>query len=264
MHQQSTITNLLSKTVLDPDKSLVQQIYRLLWDAIVSLKILPGQLVSEKEIAAVLNASKTPVREALIRLEDVGLVQVVPQSGTYVTPIQREAYIEGCFIRLQLETGAVRRAAQCGGEPNAMANLVAIMAEQRVAWEEEDFIRFAALDEAFHIGLFACAELPGVWDVLQKTQADVNRVRHFKRIKGIRRGSAVIEQHETIIEAIRAKDPDGAAAALVAHIGSLEQEIEKLTKNTELLEFLENQNTKHSRKFKGNNPLHATKARKVI
>ena len=104
MHQQSTITNLLSKTVLDPDKSLVQQIYRLLWDAIVSLKILPGQLVSEKEIAAVLNASKTPVREALIRLEDVGLVQVVPQSGTYVTPIQREAYIEGCFIRLQLET----------------------------------------------------------------------------------------------------------------------------------------------------------------
>lgn len=264
MLAQTTLTSLLAETALDPDKSLVQQIYRVLWDAIVSLKIVPGQRVSEKEIAAALNASKTPVREALIRLEDVGLVQVVPQSGTYVTAIQLSAYIEGCFIRLQLETGAVRRAAQSGGGSNGTRELESIIAQQRVAWQDDDFIRFAALDEAFHIGLFACAELPSVWDVLQKTQADVNRVRHFKRIKGIRRGSAVIEQHQAIVDAIQAKDPDGAAAALVEHIGSLEQEIEKLTKNTELLEFLENQNTKHSRKSKGNNPLHAIEALKVI
>lgn len=246
MPASSTLTRLLSETALDPDKSLVQQIYHVLWDGIVSLKLLPGQRVSEKEIATVLNASKTPVREALIRLEDVGLVNIVPQSGTYVTPIRLEAYIEGCFIRLQLEAGAVRRAAQNGNDIH-IHQLDSLIEKQRVAWEADDFLRFAALDEAFHKALFTCAGLTGVWDVLQKTQADVNRVRHFKRIKGIRRGAGVIEQHVAIVDAIKAKDSEAAGAALTAHIGSLEAEIEKLTKNSELLSFVENQNTKHSR-----------------
>ena len=58
-----------------------------------------------------LKASKTPVREALIRLEDAGLVTIVPKSGSFVAPIRIDRYIDACFIRLQLETGAVRRAA---------------------------------------------------------------------------------------------------------------------------------------------------------
>jgi len=96
MTAETTITSLLAQTDLDPDKSLVQQIYSVLWDAIVSLKLPPGQLVSEKEIASALNASTTPVREALIRLEDAGLVEIVPKSGTYVTAIRLQAYIESC------------------------------------------------------------------------------------------------------------------------------------------------------------------------
>jgi len=264
MQAKSPLTRLLSETALDPDKPLVQQVYGVLWDAIVSLKLLPGQLVSEKEIAAVLNASKTPVREALIRLEDAGLVQVVPQSGTYVTAIRISAYIEGCFIRSQLETGAVRRAAQMAGGANGTTELESIVAQQRVAWNEDDYLRFAALDEAFHYGLFTCAGLTGVWDVLQKAQADVNRVRHFKRIKGIRRGAAVIEQHEAIVEAIKASNPDAAETALIAHIGSLEAEIEKLSKNSELLEFIENQNSKHSRKSNSDSQVQTLNASKVI
>lgn len=258
MTLKSPLTSILAETALDPDRPLVQQIHQVLWDAIVSLKLLPGQLVSEKEIASVLNASKTPVREALIRLEDVGLVKIVPQSGTYVTAIRLEAYIEGCFIRLQLESGAVRRAAMDGrGIPHVYL-LESIVEKQRIAWKEDNFLRFAALDEAFHKTLFVCAELPGVWDVLKKTQADVNRVRHFKRIKGIRRGAAVIEQHVDIVDAIKAENPDAAAAALIEHIGSLEAEIEKLAKNTELLSFIENQNTKPSRKSPSENCVQPT------
>ncbi len=260
---ESSLTRLLSETALDPDKPLVHQVYHMLWGAIVSLKLLPGQLVSEKEIATALSASKTPVREALIRLEDVGLVKIVPQSGTYVTPIRLEAYIEGCFIRFQLEMGAVRRAAQ-GCSDMHIQQLDSIIDKQRIAWDRDDFLRFAALDESFHKALFTCAGLPGVWDALQKTQADVNRVRHFKRIHGIRRGADVIQQHIVIVDAIKASDPDLAGKALTAHIGCLETEIEKLTKNSELLAFIEKQNTKPSRKSSVNTDSNYLNAFKVI
>jgi len=143
------------------------------------------------------------------------------------------------------------------------SELESIIEQQKVAWKNDDFLSFASLDEAFHRALFACAGLTGVWDVLQKTQADVNRVRHFKRINGIRRGNAVIEQHIAIVDAIKACDPENAIAALTAHIGSLEAEIENLTKNSELLEFIDNQNTKQSRKANGNVSVHSNRTARV-
>ena len=70
------LTHLLSDVSLNSEETLVSQIHRALLELIVSLKLQPGQLVSEKEVAESLNASKTPVREALIRLENSGLVQI--------------------------------------------------------------------------------------------------------------------------------------------------------------------------------------------
>lgn len=249
--QAPSLTSVLTRITLDPEEPLVLQIYRILWDAIVTLEILPGQLVSEKEIALALKASKTPVREALIRLEDVGLVTVVPKSGTYVTPIRIDAYIQGCFSRLQLETGAVRRASARSGIEQHVIQLETILQQQRVAWDAEDYVEFASLDETLHKAFFDVAGLSGVWHFLQKTQADVNRIRHLKRFSGIRRGNQVIEQHRSIIDAIKAGDADAAGDALVAHIGSLESEIEKLTQYPELLAFIENQNTTLLRRSAG-------------
>lgn len=262
-HPQS-LTSVLTGVTLNPEDSLVSQIYRILWDAIVTLKILPGQLVSEKEIASVLNASKTPVREALIRLEDVGLVSVVPKSGTYVTAIRIDAYIEGCFTRLQLETGAVRRAAERSGIEHHIADLESIIERQSVAWDAEDYVQFASLDEALHKAFFTVAGLQGVWHFQQKTQADVNRIRHLKRIGGIRRGTQVIEQHIAIVDAIRSGKADHASNALVLHIGSLESEISKLTDNPELLAFIENQKTSMLRKSPGKRSSRSTHHQQVI
>jgi len=249
--QPQSLTHVLTGITLDPGESLVSQIYRILWDALVTLKILPGQLVSEKEIAAVLNASKTPVREALIRLEEVGLVTVVPKSGTYVTSIRIDAFIEGCFTRLQLETGAVRRAAERSGMEYHVEHMELILDKQSEALEKENYIGFATLDDDLHKSFFAGAGLQGVWHFLQKTQADVNRVRHLKRLTGIRRGTQVMQQHRDIVDAIKAGDSNGAGDALVAHIGSLESEIEKLTEYPELLAFIENQNAPFKRKSPG-------------
>ncbi len=109
---EPSVTEILRDVRFDANKTMTSQIFEVIRRLIITVTLLPGQKISENEISEALNASKTPVREALIRLEDAGLVAIVPKSGTFVAPIRIDRYIDACFIRLQLETGAVRRAAK--------------------------------------------------------------------------------------------------------------------------------------------------------
>jgi len=241
------LSGLLSSVQLTQDRPLVAQIFDTLRNLIVGVELLPGQLVSEKEIAEVLFASKTPVREALIRLEDAGLVTIIPKSGTYVTPIDMDRYLEACFVRLQLETGAVRRAAQHNNDPKAMADLTDLMARQEHAMAAEDYKLFFNLDEDLHRAFFEIAGMPGVWSTVKRVQFDMDRVRHLKRLHGIRRGAQVIKQHWAIVKALQKGAADQAEAALVDHIGSLDSELESLAKHPMLLDHIEKLNSQRSR-----------------
>ena len=109
--EEQSVPDLLRDVRFDADKTLVSQIFEIIRRLIITVRLRPGQKISENDISEALRASKTPVREALIRLEDAGLVTIVPKSGTFVAPIRIDRYIDACFVRLQLETGAVRRAA---------------------------------------------------------------------------------------------------------------------------------------------------------
>lgn len=220
---------------------LAPQIYRVIKELIVTIQLVPGQRISEKEISESLGASKTPVREALIRLEDAGLVSVVPKSGTYVTPIRIASFIDGCFTRIQLETGAVRRAASRHGAAFNTPDLSAILQRQRDAADGVDDTNFFLLDQEFHRAIFEAAGVAGAWQLLERSQTEVNRMRHLKRVRRIRRHAKVISDHEAIIAAIEASDPDAAENAMIDHIGSLEGEIAQMSSDPELLNFIETQ-----------------------
>ena len=234
-----TVSELLEGVTLDTTEGLVDQIYTILMELIVTIQIKPGQIMSEKEISESLKASKTPVREALIKLEDTGLVRVVPKSGTYVSPISLDRYIEACFTRLQLEVGAVRRAAERSNDLKGVLNLESMVNRQIKALESGEDELFFKYDEALHKAFYEMAGVPGVWQLVKKSQSDVYRIRHLKRIYNIRRGAQVIEEHKAIVSAIRAGSPDDAESAIVRHIGSLEAEIDILSANPELLDFIE-------------------------
>ena len=228
---------LLKDIELVQGQGLAHQIYQLLWDLIVNIQLQPGQLVSEKEIAESLQSSKTPVREALIRLEETGLVYVVPKSGTYVTPIRINTYIGACFIRLQLECGAVRRAAT--RQTNEKSQLTEIIDQHRQALDDEDFPRFFTLDERLHEAFFIVAGMPSVWQVVKRTQSEVYRMRKLKQMFRINRRAMVLNEHGAIVKAIQSGDPDEAQSALIRHIGSLEGELQELSALPELLAFIE-------------------------
>lgn len=247
--KDATISELLQNVELDPKEILAQQIYTVLWKLIISIRLKPGQIISEKEISESLKASKTPVREALKKLEDTGLVRVVPNSGTFVSPISLDRYMEECFSRTQLEVGAARRAAMRNSNIKSSLVLETLLTKQANAVDEEDFDALFYLDEEMHKAIFEMAGVPGAWDLVKKSQSDVYRVRHLKVLYNLRRGIEVLDEHRAIVAAIRSGSPDDAEAAIVAHLGSLDNQIEVLSKYPELLAFIEalNKPGKHQR-----------------
>ncbi|NDR59281.1 GntR family transcriptional regulator [Aliiruegeria sabulilitoris] len=242
--QPKTISELLLGKRLSSNKSKVSQIFGILRAMIVEIRMLPGQQISELEVAEILHTSKTPVREALIRLEDAGLVNIVPKRGTFVTPIRIDRYLEACFIRVNLEIGAVRKAARRSLSASGAfcERLDANLSQQEDAIERDDYRAFFELDEDFHRALYELAGVPGVWWTAKGVQADVDRVRHLKTQNNIRRGPEIIRQHRSIRDAVCAGNPAEAEATLLAHIGGLGSEIETLSRQPGLLEHIEKLN----------------------
>lgn len=242
LEQPLPVSDLLQNKPLEAAGSLASQVFALLKELIISLQLRPGQMISEKEVAEALNASKTPVREAMIRLQGIGLVKIVPKSGTYVTPIQVDRYIEACFARQQLEIGAVRRAATQQNWSTSL-KMQSILQKQVQALEAGQDEEFFQLDQALHQTFFDAAGVSGVSTLIRDSQAEVNRMRYLKRLHNIRREGAVIEEHQAIVAAIRSGSADEAEAAMIRHIGPLEREVETLASHAGLLDFIEGLNS---------------------
>lgn len=223
--QPVPVAELLAGTRLDPGANITFQVFDILRDLIVSVKLRPGQRLSEKEIATALDASKTPVREALIRLDEVKLVKIVPQSGTYVTRISVSRYTTACFIRLQLELGAVHDAAIRPDPRHRVEDLDGILGLQSDALDRDDATAFFEFDEKFHRQLFVLSGHADAWATARRSQFDLNRARLIRRRHRILRGPEVIAEHAAIADAIRARDPQAAEAALRAHIGDLDRQV---------------------------------------
>ena len=227
---------------LSGNGSLVDQAYTLLRKKIVDLSLPPESALVEQEVATVLDVSKTPVREAIIRLSREGLITVVPKSGSYVTGISIDRYFEACFIRTQLETGCVRRLAASGITKSDEVTLKALLTEQAAARKSNEDARFFELDEAFHRELFSIAGLPGAWEILQTAKAEIDRVRHLKRLFGIRQRRLVVAEHTAIVDAIIARDPDMAEQSLLDNVGAADDAMNTLTENPLLLQTIDDLN----------------------
>ncbi|MEP6342613.1 MAG: GntR family transcriptional regulator [Maricaulaceae bacterium] len=236
------LDEILRREDLSEGSGLVDQIYDLLRKRIIDLSLPPELPLPEKDVAAILDASKTPVREAIIRLSREGLVNVVPKSGSYVTPINIDRYLQAYFVRVQLESGCIKRLASMHINLEGIMRLRAIVAEQKRAMFEETYSNFFTADEKFHHTLFDLAGLPDVWHTLNSTKAEIDRVRHLKRLFGVRRSESVIREHSEIIEAVAKNDPDLANQTMLAHIGGIDDEIARVSEHPHLIKTIDDLN----------------------
>jgi DNA-binding GntR family transcriptional regulator len=187
--------------------------------AILAMQIVPGAALVEKELTARFGISRTPVREALIKLREEGLVEIFPQAGTFVARIPVEAIPEAVFIRQALECAAVDLVAQIS-TPEIVARLDAVIASQHDAFDAGDQERFHLADESFHEAIAVSAGYPGIWKLAQAAKSQIDRCRRMTLpVPG--RMTMVIREHLSIVDAIRRQDSAAAQAAMRKHLGTL-------------------------------------------
>lgn len=199
-------------------------IYQTLRREIISLQRKPGEPIIEKEIGSTFGVSRTPIREAILRLAAEQLVEIVPQSGTFVARIPLSALPEAIVIRRALEEVAVRTAAQMASR-SQIAGLEANLERQREAVEAGDQDGFHEADEAFHAALAEAAGYPGIWMVVQQVKVQVDRYRHLT-LPQPGRMERLVSEHSAIARAIRDHDADRAVSCLDAHLDGLEAGLE--------------------------------------
>ncbi len=187
--------------------------------AILAMEIVPGAALVEKELTAHFGMSRTPVREALIRLKEEGLVEIFPQAGTFVARIPSEAIPEAVFIRQALECATVDLVARIAA-PEAVSRLDATIARQHEAFEASDQEGFHRADEEFHEALAMVAGYPGIWKIAHAAKSQIDRCRRMTLpVPG--RMSMVIREHLSIVDAVRRHDGPAAVAAMRKHLGTL-------------------------------------------
>lgn len=205
--------------------TLADQIYETLYHKIIHLELTPGMPLLEREIALDFNASRTPVREAILRLTKEMLVEVVPKSGTFVARIPLSILPEALVARRALECDLVRRAAR-NVTPSGILRLRAIVEENREAAQEGDQQIFDRTDGAFHAELAALSGYPGLWNVIQQIKAPIDRHRHLTLpVEG--RMDQVVEEHSEIVDALEKRDGALAAKRMDKHIRQLKDDIAK-------------------------------------
>ena len=200
-------------------RTLAATIYAELRQELVSLQRLPDEAVSESEIARAYGVSRTPVREAILKLADEGLIEIFPQSGIVVSRIPMAELPEAILIRKALEETTARIAATRITASQGLG-LQSLLQSQRETCAAEDRDGFHRADEAFHAMIADIAGYPGIWTLIQQVKVHVDRYRRLTLPQPGRMERAIAE-HEAIVAAIIARDPQGAVAAVDRHLEGL-------------------------------------------
>lgn len=208
----------LTKFKLNRQHTLREQVYDLLRSLILTGTIRPGEVIDEKGIAAQLRISRTPVREAVKKLSDEHLVDVVAQSGTRASKIDRREVEQAFIIRRALETESAAQAATRMTDQHAGA-LNEILTRQAGAIAQRQFAKAIVQDDLFHRYIAEISGLLRLWRSVEISKGELDRCRRLMLpFKG--EGEATLEQHRKIIAALSSKDPERARRAMANHLES--------------------------------------------
>lgn len=198
-------------------ESVRQRLYAVLRQSIIQMQLAPGQALSEKEMADIFSVSRQPVREAFIRLSEVGLVEVRPQRGTFVVKISQRAVLEARFVREAVEIAVVRQATVKGLEGSVLDELHELIGRQHRCIAPHDSTRFYQLDERFHKTLSLGVGQHSAWKVIEEVRAQLDRVRYLS-VPDTTPIARLVEQHVDILTAIEARDAAQAEQAMRRHL----------------------------------------------
>lgn len=185
--------------------------------AILDVGLKPGSALAEAELAARFRLSRTPVREALLRLAGEGLIEIRPQRGTYVARIALPRIEEALFVREAVECAVLRRVAARADRAAVGRTLATIVDAQEAAMAAGGVAAVMAADARFHRALVEAAGLPGVWDVVAQARDLHHRIRAIA-LPELGSAAQAIADHRAIVRAVASGAAARAEARMAAHL----------------------------------------------
>ncbi|WGV17530.1 GntR family transcriptional regulator [Fuscovulum ytuae] len=209
--------------------SLGQRVYQTLREAILSLTYRPGEILRKPEICDALGVSRSPVADAVARLAAEGLVDVVPQAGTFVARFSMEEIREGAFLREAIEVAAIERVAQTITE-DQLTQLRRNLTVQAALIADGDVPGFYQTDAAMHELILSFTGFRKLAQVSETAWLHVNRARQLiLPVPG--RIEATLDEHRAILAALEARDPDASRLVTRAHLRQLITYLEPLERD---------------------------------
>ncbi len=215
------------KTTTKRKTSMADRVYEALKDDIFEFRLIPGDKFSEGDVGARLNASRTPVREALYRLQREGYVEVLFRSGWQVKPFDFQQVEELYDLRITLERAAMHKICVLPEEPQTLRTLIAIWNPDHPS-ERAVGSTVRALDESFHCDLVAAA---GNREMTRIHREITDRLRIIRRLDFTRddRVDATYVEHAQILDALRTGHASEAADRLTTHIRISQKAVREIT-----------------------------------
>ena len=208
---------------LDRDRQAAPQVFERLRGMIISLALPPGSPLSRAALAGQFGVSSTPIRDALMRLEEEGLVDVFPQYATVVSRVDVRLAQQAHFLRQAIELEIVRALA-VSHDATFVADLNAAIAQQQQFAKAGEFEKFMAADNEFHAKLYAAADKQDIWTLVKSRSGHIDRLRRL-HLPSPGKAQDIVRHHKLIAKAIAEGHPDEAQNHLRAHLSGTLSEL---------------------------------------
>jgi DNA-binding GntR family transcriptional regulator len=220
--------NALPKFRLDRTRLAAPQVLERLREAILGLELVPGTVLARQALAEQFGISQTPIREALLRLNEEGLVDVFPQHATLVSRIDLTVARQAHFLRRAIELELVRELAA-----RPPAGLV-LRLQQQIALQAElaqaqQYTEFVAADRAFHRLMYAAAGMEPLWELVARNSGHVDRLRRL-HLPTAGKTASILRDHRAIAAGIAAGDAQAAQDALRMHLSGTLSAVDEIRK----------------------------------
>lgn len=192
-------------------------------EKIIRLELLPAARISEARLAAELGVSRTPVREALMALARVGLIQVFPQRYSFVSYIDYRVIEEAQFARQALELAVLEDFLRRAG-PAVYQELHALLDLAEEGFTRAEAMEVLALDQRFHESLFLYSGHELSWQLMAELQVHFDRVRYL-HLK-LRRDPRVCQEHRALLQALEQGELERAKSLMQGHLAHYRQDRE--------------------------------------
>lgn len=225
-------------------KKIPNKVYEQLKADILLLNIKPGEMLSEIELSNRFNVSRTPVRDALIRLQNEGLIEVRPHIGSFVTLINLDLIGDVIYMREKLEKAVIKDLIDNPNKFTQLSLKLNIEAQRKIVESDLDIKEkskiFMEYDNDFHRLLFKLIDKESVWMFLNNVKTHYDRLRMFVDDNSIETLNRLYNEHSQITDNILNGDLEACYKIYNKHIyHELQQGTDNILKNKEYFEGLE-------------------------